>query len=227
MNKADKIKIIKIVDENKAIINEANRRLNEVRRSKWKSTPATDMVKSTLKKYGTKKGLFRKRFENTEEGEKDYARTLSEAKRYLKADTSTVEGYERVLNEREQRFRDRYGADWGQTDLQRKQFFKAISSKWYHRLHDLGVSSEELIRYATMFSEKTKSKDPKAVEKAMQRLYEGTFFREEDPATYARMLMNRRTKKMTAGRAGSVFELYTKAWYDGDFEEFDPEEYDF
>lgn len=223
MKSGNKVKIITIVDENRAIVKEANRRLSEIRRSKWKSTPATDMVKSYLKKSGTKKGEFKL---NKRMTPKEARRSVAEAKRYLAADTSTVEGYEELLNRREQFFRDRYGADWGKTDLQRKQFFKSISSKWYHRLHDVGVSSEELIRYATMFSENTKSNDPKAVEKALQRLYEGTFFREEDPATYARTLMNRRTKKMTAGRAGSVFELYTKAWYDGDFEEFDPDEYD-
>lgn len=224
MTKADKMKVITLIDENRAIINEANRRINEVRRSKWKSTPALEATMPGLKKVGTKRGLFSvSKQQDLERAE----RTVAEAKRYVKMDTSTVEGYEKLMDEREQRFRDRYGEGWGTTDLSRKQFFDAISSKWYHRLHDAGVNSEILIKYATVYSENTKSKDPKAAKRAFKRLYEKmiftdleTSFTRTSESFYVTQLIDKRTKILTgrAGNKASIYDVYTKAWYDGDDE---------
>lgn len=218
-NKAPKI--ITLSDENKALLNEANRRINEIRRSKWKTTPALDVSMPTIKKVGTKTGRFSVAKKQNED---QLGAAVAEAKRFIKAESSTVEGYEKIMNEREQRFRDKYGEGWGTTDLSRRQFFNAISSKWYHRLHDMGVSSELLVKYATVVSENTTSSDPQAAKRAFKRLYDKVIFEDLESSTlrtsesfYAAQLIDKRTKIMTgrAGNKASIYDVYTQWWYNG------------
>ncbi|MBO7548850.1 MAG: hypothetical protein J6T77_02675 [Clostridia bacterium] len=217
MDKNKTLKIITLSDENKEILNEANRRIANIRRSKWKTTPALENAIPGLKKFGTK---ARKFSVAARQPAGQVGAALAEAKRFLKAESSTVEGYEQIIDKREEFFRDRYGKGWGTSEVSRSRFFRGISSKYYHRLHDMGVSSELLIRYATVVSEYTKSKSPRAVEDAFKRLYEKVLFADSEitsPQLYAQELINKRTKTMTArgGKRASIYDVYTKYWYDG------------
>ena len=97
----------------------------------------------------------------------------------------------------------------------------------------MGVSSELLVKYATVVSENTTSSDPQAAKRAFKRLYEKVIFEdlEQDTGTagsegwsssikgeawYAAQLIDKRTKIMSgrAGNKASIYDVYTPWWYD-------------